>query len=123
MILIDTDILVDFLRDIEKSNDFIEKHTENICISNLTRLELLTGAKNKKEMLQIDKRLIFPVLSLNETIEDIATDIIKKHYLKDGIGIVDSLIAATTIYYNVEFYSKNIKHYRYIKNLKLKKPY
>ena len=47
MILVDTDILIDYLRGYDKAINFIEKNKNNICISVLSKMELMIGCQNK----------------------------------------------------------------------------
>ena len=58
---------------------------------------------------------------MNDEIMEKSLDIYKRHHLKDGIGIIDSIISSSAIINDLEFYSKNYKHYKNIENLKLNK--
>lgn len=54
MILIDTDIFIDYLKDIPLSVVFFEEKMEEISYSIFTQMELLIGCRNKKELKVID---------------------------------------------------------------------
>ena len=49
--------------------------------------------------------------------------VLKKHFLKNGIEAIDSIISATALFYDIDFYTRNIKHYKNISGLRLFKPY
>ncbi|MBP9886216.1 MAG: hypothetical protein KBF93_07955 [Leptospiraceae bacterium] len=53
----------------------------------------------------------------------LAIKIYSKHKLTNGTGLIDSINAASAIYHNVDFYSRNGKHFKRIDKLKLKVPY
>ena len=117
MILVDTDLIIDYLRGDEKSISFIENN--EISITYLTKLELFAGCSNKSEIKILDENIDFDILSINDKILEKSLKIYKNHHLKDGIGIIDSIISATAIENNIDFCSKNFKHYKNIEKLKL----
>ena len=86
-------------------------------------MEILKGARNKKEAKQFLKDLDFPILQINELVWTRAFGILIDYGLKDGTGIIDATIAATAIEYDFELWSRNEKHYKLIKALLYKKPY
>ncbi len=45
-----------------------------------------------------------------------------KYSLSHNLDLPDALIASTAIIYDLELYTLNLKHFRYIDNLKLWKP-
>jgi predicted nucleic acid-binding protein len=55
--LIDTDVLIDVSRNNEAAIDFVDQLDEFWTISIITALELIVGARNKKEVTQIDQLL------------------------------------------------------------------
>ncbi len=124
MILVDSDILIDYLRRNPKALDLIKKNNRNITISDFNKIELFAGCENKREIKAIayflDK---FKKLKTTSEIIENAVNIFEKHLLQDGIDPMDAIFASTSIYYNTDFYTKNIKHYKNIKGLKLYKAY
>ena len=49
MFLLDTDILVDFLRKNASALTFLQTHSNEIMISKITEMELIAGCQNKLE--------------------------------------------------------------------------
>ena len=123
MILIDTDILIDYFQNKKEAVQWVEQLDEEVFITYLTKMELLAGSRNKTEMNKIKKYLNYMTLDINNIILESAVTIFQNHYLKDGIGILDSIICSTAIYYHIDFYSRNLKHYQCVENLKIFKPY
>ncbi len=82
--------------------------------------ELLNGARNKIEYnklrLKIEHIRVIPV---DENISDIFISLVEKYSLSHHIGIPDTFIAATSLFYNVELYTLNQKDFKFIPNLKL----
>jgi predicted nucleic acid-binding protein len=56
---------------------------------------------------------------LNDFISTIAVDLLRQYRLSHGLLIPDALIAATALYLNMDFATKNQRDYRFIENLKL----
>ncbi len=95
--LIDTNIIVDYLRvGEEKATEFLKRVEENkikASISVITEYELLVFLKNSKTQLLMIKKLLSLLPSIS-----ITTEIVKqavKSAQKYQLGIADSLIAAT----------------------------
>jgi len=61
----------------------------------------------------------FTILKVTEEITDIAIDLIEKYSKGHGLKIPDALIAATTLYYDAQLWTYNIRDFRYIAGLKL----
>jgi len=61
------------------------------------------------------------IYQINDTISDIFIQIVDKYALSHAISIPDSIIAATSIYYDIELYTSNLKDFNFIPGLKLYK--
>jgi len=127
MILLDTDILIDLLRSRPETLSWFEKEfskKDSLHISLVTKLELLRGCKRKKERVVLyDWLKSFHLVHLSEVISEKAEELFEKYYPKQGLGILDALIAATTICSKLVLYSGNQKHFKGISGLTLKKSY
>ena len=91
-----------------------------MALSSVTAGELLFGALNKAELLNIRKdidQLI--VLPIDERISEGFIQLMLKHSLSHNLDLPDPLIASTAITTDLELYTLNLKHFRYIDNLKL----
>ena len=120
--LVDTDILIDISKGNKAAMLFLS-NLENVNISIITSMELIVGAKNNAEINEIEKFLQrFNIISVDNEICSFAYGLLKRHALSYGLTIPDSLIAATAIINNFNLATKNVKHFRLIKNLNLKIP-
>jgi len=121
-ILIDTDILIDAGRGIQKAVTYLNKIEDSsiLAISIITQMELVVGCRNKMELMELEKFLQrFQIIDgCNET-SSIALSLLKEYRLSHGLLIPDSLIAATAIGINSPLISKNQKDFRFIENLDL----
>ena len=62
-ILLDTDVLVDFLRGHSKAVAFVKKHSTQIVLSAITVAELYAGVRGDEELEALDDLVsLFPVL-------------------------------------------------------------
>ncbi len=92
-------------------------------ISVQTYLELLQGAKNKREQEHLKHFLVtfnFVILPLTATIGQNAARYIEQYALSSGLRAGDAIIAATAIENNKILCTANIKHFRVIQELTLK---
>ena len=120
--LVDTDILVDVGRGVEKTIHYLENLENNstLAISAVTQMELIIGCQNKKELKAIDKFFgRFEKIRLNEQISDAAVALLRQYRLSHGLLIADALIAATALSENLAFVTKNQRDYRFIDNLSI----
>lgn len=118
-LVVDTDIIVDYLRGKEKILAiFIEK--ENLFISSISLFELVYGALKSKEANQIRnlKEFLssFTIIGLGER-EALKSAEIKYSLEKTGksLDIRDIFIAAICQVNNLSLLTKNIKHFKRIK--------
>lgn len=122
MILIDTDVLIWFLRGHSHAAEvLLEIKPWNI--SAVTHIELMQGCRNKKELQQLIKGLLSyntNVVSITPAITSNAIKLVENYTLSSGMRLADSLIAATALEYKFELLSGNIKHFKNIESLSLK---
>ncbi len=121
MVIFDTDIFVWHFRGLTEATDLLNQ--EEIAISIITYMELLQGARNKRES-QIIRRLLHDldvsILQLSEDIGNLAVNYIENYALSHGIRVADALIAATAVEFGLPFISSNAKHFRVIPELELR---
>lgn len=125
--LVDTTVVIDLANGHDGAMTFcntVLRQSETIYISNITVMEVLVGARNKKELDYLTTLLsIFTTLPLTEDISSIATGLIKHYHLAHGLLIPDALIAATALVENLDFFTNNIKDFRAVAHLNVEKPY
>jgi len=121
-VIFDTDIFIWIQRGNAKAAHLIDGEDERF-ISVQTYLELLQGAANKKQheyTKQFLKDFGFRTIPFSENIGHRATVYIDEYALSHGLRAGDALIAATAAESNIVLCSSNAKHFKPIKDLKLK---
>lgn len=116
--IVDTDVLIDFFRGNPKTIDFIGRYSTEINISSVTITELYSGVRSNKEEQDIEDFL--ETIKIINVDQKIARDggLVRKRYSKShGTGIIDSLIAATALIYQLPLATLNQKHYPMVDNL------
>jgi len=117
--LVDSDVLIDYLRGISQANKFVQKHSKEIIISSIVVTELYAGIRGPRDIALVDNLLsLFIIISVSEQIARTG-GILKNEYGKShGISLADAIIAATSIHENAELKTLNVKHFPMIKGLK-----
>ena len=119
--IIDTDILIWYMKGNKKAFDLIE-NTRSFYISVVTYMELVQGMRNKNELNELRKALRewnSKILYINEDISTKAMFLIERHYLSHSLEIADSLIASTAIVNALPLITGNDKHYQVISDIEL----
>ncbi|WP_234571966.1 type II toxin-antitoxin system VapC family toxin [Rhodohalobacter sp. 614A] len=122
LLLIDTDVLIDYSRGVEKTKGFLKNLEADhiLAISVVTQLELMVGCENKTDLKSLQKFLTnFEIIQLSKSTSEIAVDLFKKYRLSHGVLIPDMLIASTALTLEIPLLSKNRKDFRFIKKLEL----
>lgn len=120
--IFDTDIFIWTQRGNEKAAILMEKADEKY-LSIQTYMELLQCAKNKIQHKQTKDFLTsfgFVVLPLTENIGHRASIYVEEYTLSSSLRAGDAIIAATAVENNMMLASSNVKHFRVIKELRLK---
>jgi predicted nucleic acid-binding protein len=122
LLLIDTDVLIDYSRGIEKTKGILKNLESDhiLAISVVTQLELMVGCENKSDFKSLQKFLSnFEIIQLSKSTSEIAVDLFKKYRLSHGVLIPDILIASTALTLEIPLLSKNQKDFRFINKLDL----
>lgn len=120
--IFDTDIFIWVQRGNEKAANFIDR-TEKRFISIQTYMELLQSAQNRDQHKYTKDFLSsfnFIILPFTENIGHRASIYIEEYTLSSGLRAGDAIIAATATENNLPLISSNVKHFKSIKELKLK---
>ena len=117
-LLIDTNVVVDYLRANAKAIDFLESQTQALLMSSLSIAELYVGVKNGKERVVLDDFIeAFEVIPLTTAIAQ-KGGIYRRDFGKShGVGLADALIAATAQIEDATLVTLNQKHFPMIQNL------
>ncbi|MDR1723638.1 MAG: type II toxin-antitoxin system VapC family toxin [Tannerella sp.] len=125
MILCDTNILIEIYRENVDIISILKNisQSDSIVISDVTKAEMLVGARNKHEMKTLIEELgRITSLPIQSQISSFAIKLLSHYYLSHGLDFHDALIAATAISYNIELYTLNVKDFAFISNIKLYNP-
>lgn len=121
MLMIDSDVLISYMRGNKKAYKVVEEQT-GFFISVVTFMELVQGMQNKRELSLLRKTLRnwnAKILYINEDISAKAMFFVEQHYLSNSIALADALIGATAISNGLKLLTANIKHYKILKNIEL----
>ena len=118
-ILLDTDVLVDFFRGHSKAVAFVNAHSDRIILSSIVVAELYAGVKGDAEQAALENFVsLFRVVPVSVEIAK-AGGLYKRDYGKShGVGLADTILAATSESENAELKTLNTKHYPMLKGLK-----
>ncbi len=120
--LFNTDVLIWALRGSANAAKEIDDD-ENRFISAVNYMELMQGARNKREqnlIKQFLNNLDFVVLPITEAVSHRATIFIEEYSLKSGMQLTDALVFATACENSLTLCSANQKHFRDIASLNTK---
>ncbi len=119
LILLDTDVLVDFFRGHSKAVAFVKARCPRIILSSIVIAELYAGVKGDAEQAALENFIsLFRVVPVSAEIAK-AGGLYKRDYGKShGIGLADAILAATAEAENAELKTLNVKHYPMLKGLK-----
>jgi predicted nucleic acid-binding protein len=110
--LVDTDIIIDYLKDVPEAVHFVEENIDQIAVSSITVAELYQGVRDgdEKDMLDIFLSGI-RVLDTNETIGRSAGLYRRQYRSSHNPGLADCLIAATAVEHGIPLKTLNTKHF------------
>ncbi len=121
--LVDTDVLIWYMRGNDRAHDLMEGLT-GFSISVVTYMELVQGMKNKAELNSLRQALRVwnaTILYLSEEISAKAMIYMEQHFLSHSLELADALIGATALSHGLPLLTGNDKHYRVLANIKISK--
>lgn len=118
--LVDTNIIINHLRDDKEATNFLIG--ENVLLSYITKAELIRGVRNRHELNDLIKTIKdFDIDWGGDAVSKRAIEVLTAYQLKQGIGIMDAIIAATACVNNYVLVTANLRHFRGIEGLVVKK--
>lgn len=123
--LLDSDICIDFLRGLTVAGDFVRSAPSgSLVLSVVTDMELVAGCRDQQDRQRVDTLVRqFPILPIKAEDSVLARQLLRRYRLEAGIGLADSLIAATALNRGLRLLTRNLKHYQPIKGLDAAAPY
>ena len=121
--LIDSNVLIDVSRGNAAAIKYVDGLAEAWALSQVTAMELIVGARDKRDLATIDGFLsLYPVIPLSDSIGMGACRLLKTYAKSHGLHVFDSLVAATAMEKALTLVTLNRKHYRMIEGLQLEVP-
>ncbi len=126
MILLDSDVMIDLLRQFPPAVEWFDSLSddEEIALPGFVVMELIQGCKNKVEQGKVrgalaDCDVIWPAVSdCDDALEDFA-----QYRLSHNAGLLDVLIGRTAVGLGMPLHTFNQKHYNFIAGLQTVQPY
>jgi predicted nucleic acid-binding protein len=118
-ILVDTDVMIDYLRGQDKAVALIKRQAERIILSSIVVAELYAGVREDAEREILDDLVsLLRVIPVTVEIAQ-AGGLLKRDFGKShGVGLADAIIAATAQAENAVLSTLNVKHYPMMPGLK-----
>ena len=114
-VLVDTDVLIDFLRGYGPPVSFVNDHSDRIVLSAVVVAELYAGARGAKddpEQAVLENLLsLFRVVPINNEIARFGGRYRRDYGPSHGISLPDALVAATAVLEGAALKTLNVKHY------------
>ena len=125
MILLDTDVMIDLLRQYSPAVDWLSSlDEEEVVLPGFVVMELIQGTRNKAEQEKIEKELKSCGIAWpSPEICDEALSVFTRYHLSSGLGILDALIGQMAVALNLPLYTFNQRHYAVIPDLRTIQPY
>lgn len=123
MLIVDTDVLIWYLRGNEKAFKTIE-NLESFSISVVTYMELVQGMRNKKELSNLRQALHAwnaKILYITEEISAKAMFAVEQHFLSHSMQLADALVGSTAVAHGIPLLTGNDKHYKIMKDVQVNK--
>jgi predicted nucleic acid-binding protein len=117
-LLVDTDVLIDYLRDYPEAVRYIESQQELFLISAVTVAELYAGVREGEERARLDGFLrAFEIVPLDLHLATQGGLYRRDYGRSHGVGLADALIAATATQRRVPLVTLNRRHFAMLQDI------
>uniref|UniRef100_A0A831ZSZ6 Type II toxin-antitoxin system VapC family toxin n=1 Tax=Desulfacinum infernum TaxID=35837 RepID=A0A831ZSZ6_9BACT len=126
MILLDSDVMIDLLRQYPPAVAWFDTldPDKEIALPGYVVMELIQGCRNKEEQERLQHALMpYGVVWPLPADCDGALELFLMYHLSHGAGLLDVLIAQTALSLGVPLYTFNQKHYHFLNELQTIQPY
>lgn len=111
-LLLDTDVLVDYLRGREEAAAYLEARAEALLISAITVAELYAGVREGEESRSLAQFLgAFEIIPLNAEIAGQGGLYRRDYGPGHGVGLADALIAASAALHQAQLVTLNARRF------------
>ena len=112
ILLLDTDVLIDYLRGVAPAIRFIEESRERQLVSVIGVAELHAGVKGEEEETKLaDFVASFEVVDIDLAIAQLGGSFRNRYFKSHGVGLADALIAASSVQRDACLTTLNQKHF------------
>jgi len=120
MICLDTNVLIEILKGDRRTLERVYSLEKTLAISVISAMELYYGARNKAELIKLEKFVThFHLLHVDEEVSLLAMRLVKTYAKSHNLDIPDSLIAATALKHRIPLMTYNLKDFRCLPDLML----
>lgn len=126
VILVDTTILVDFLRGQVAAADYLDaaRAEARLGCSAVTAAELVVGTRTRAEQRAVEQLLArFETEAITSADSSRALNWLRKYYHSRGVGFHDCLIGATAVRIEATVATLNDKHFAQLPGVRVHRPY
>ena len=126
MILLDSDVIIDLLRQYPPAMMWFDalNDEEVLILPGYVVMELIQGCRNKAEQEKVQRELAtYGIVWPAPADCDEALSIFTEYHLSHNAGLIDTLIGQIAVALKVPLYTFNQKHYRFIPTLLTIQPY
>jgi predicted nucleic acid-binding protein len=117
-VLIDTDVLIDYLRDRVEAVEYLESLPIPPAISTITVAELYAGVREGRERRFLDEfSRSLAVVDVSDEIARLGGLFRRDYFKSHGTGINDAIIAATAELDDYTFVTLNRKHFPMLRKI------
>jgi predicted nucleic acid-binding protein len=117
-LLLDTDVLIDYLRDEPQAIAYLEECTETLMVSAVTIAELFAGVREGEERRRLDGfAQAFEVVAVSPQIAERGGLIRRDYKRSHNTGLPDALIAATAELARARLVTLNDKHFHMLEDV------
>ena len=111
-LLIDTDVLIEYLRGRERAVEYLEGLTADLSLSVISVAELFAGVRGDEEERALRQFLLtFAILPITERVAQIGGSYRREYRPNHGTGLADALIAATAEEHGLSLVTFNRRHF------------
>lgn len=111
-LFVDTDVLIDYLRDRQEAVDYLESRREPLLTSAIVVAELYAGVRDGDERAALEALLqAFEIVPIDAQIAERGGLWRRDYAPTHGVGLADALIAATVDQSNASLVTLNDKHF------------
>ena len=124
MLLLDTDVMVDLLRQYPPAVEWVRANREDMVLPGYVAMELIQGCKSRSEQDRLENTLsAYAIAWPTSEACDEALALFARYFLSHNVSIFDALIGQLAVSLNTTLCTFNQKHYSAIPNLRTVQPY